>query len=158
MKRLLSSRTTFFWKFIFPLVWSGGLALITLYLFTHTVDSTGKPIPPMAKWVFLGTWLIGTLFILWLVASLKRVFKDDTYLYISNYQTEITVPLSHIAEVRENKYAHIGGKHPITVKFSTPTLFGCKITFIPTGKAPFAWPWQKRPHPVTAELTNRTSC
>jgi hypothetical protein len=140
------------WKFVFPSLWSGAFGWATLWFFLHTIDATGKPVPTWTKWQFLVMWILGTLFMLWLIVPLKRVFRDESNLYIANYQTEISVPFSNIAAVRENRRVHVGGKHPIIVEFLTPTLFGSKIIFIPTGKAPFAWPWQKKPHPIVTEL------
>jgi len=152
MKRLLSSRMTFVTKVVFPILWSGGFGLATLYLFTHSVDATGKPIPVWMKWQFLIMWVVFSLLLLWLCGPLKRVLRDETSLYISNYLTEVAVPLSHIARVRENRWCHVGGKQPIIVDFQAPTVLGQRIIFIPTGKAPFSWPWKPKPHPVAAEL------
>lgn len=156
MKRMLSSRATFLWKVVFPLLWSAAFGFTTLWLFLNTVDSSGKPIPVWMKWQFLVMWLLGTFFLWWIVALLKRVFRDEGSLYVSNYQTEIAIPFANIAKVRENRHLHIGGKHPVIVDLVAPTLLGRRIVFIPTGKAPFAWPWQKKPHPIMTELQEIT--
>ncbi len=150
--RQLSSRATFWSKIVFPLLWSSIFCLGTLWMFTHSVDATGKPLPAFMKWNFLVLWLLLTLMQLWLCGPLKRVRLDGASLRASNFRLEVTVPLSHIASVRENRRAHIDGKHPIIVSLSQPCAFGSKIIFLPTGKAPFAWPWQKKPHPIAAQL------
>src|ERR1051325_5774480 len=114
MKRLISSRTTFCWKFVFPLFWSGLFGIVTLLLFLGLITpktSTGAAPPPMLvnwmKWQLLVLWLLGTVFNLWLVGPLKRVFRDDVALYVSNYWSEAIIPLTDISNVRENRWAHI---------------------------------------------------
>lgn len=97
------------------------------------------------KWQFLIMWIIPSGFIFRYCAGLKRVCVDSQNLYVSNYRREITVPLSMIASVTENRWINI---HPVTVHFLSPTEFGQEITFMPTVR-PFAF-WSR--HPVVAEL------
>jgi hypothetical protein len=157
MKRQLSSRATFFWKFIFPPVWILGFGLAAVSFFRMppgTLDSRDNPIPDFIRWMFPIMWVFFSIFILWLSVPLKKLARDEKNLYVSNFRTKITVPVTSIAKVRENRAFHIGGKHPIIIELTAPTVFGRNIVFIPTGKAPFSWPWQKKPHPVAAELQN----
>ena len=104
------------------------------------------------KWQFLILWVLGTAFILWLSMPLKRVFIEDGALSVSNYLSQIRIPLSDILKVRVNRWVNIGGKSPITIELRTPSTFGSRIVFIPTGKAPFSWPWKPKLHPVVEEL------
>jgi hypothetical protein len=156
MQQQLSSRSTFFWKFIFPLVWGGGFGLGTLMMFISPMEGTpGKPPPPdEIKYVFLTVWVGAVLFLLLLIAPLKRVRLNDGNLIVSNFFKDTTIPLSSITRVRENRWTHIGGKHPIVIEWTeaSPQTQKRKIVFIPTGKAPFAWPWQHKPHPVLTKL------
>jgi hypothetical protein len=154
MKRRLSSRWTFFWKVIFPATWTSGMGFATFSLFIRTVDDAGKPNPVWAKWLFLTIWLLGSASMLKLVIPLKRVARDENTLYVSNYRVEVAIALSSIQNVRENRRIQIGGKHPIIIELAADSPYGKQIVFIPTGKAPFAWPWQKKPHPIAAELQN----
>jgi hypothetical protein len=76
---------------------------------------------------------------------LKRVRIDDKVLYVSNYVTEIAVPLVNVAEVRENRWVNI---HAITIQFHSATEFGSRIVFMP--KARWFGFWSS--HPVVAEI------
>lgn len=135
--RRLSSALTFVGKFVFPVVWIGGFATATLVLFVapgswHGANG-GAPHPAL-KWIFLVVTLGGAWFIRWRSGDLKRVRLDATALYISNYATEIVVPLSDVAEVTEDYW--VGG-HPVTIRFQRNTEFGTRVTFIP--KAHWSW-------------------
>jgi len=83
---------------------------------------------------------------LWFCAGLKRVRVDDKFLYVSNYQNEISVPFNLIADVTENRWVR---NHPVTIHFHSATEFGDKITFMPKSRMTFR-PWSS--HPVVAEL------
>jgi hypothetical protein len=61
------------------------------------------------------------------------------------FRREITVPLSAIESVTENRWVNI---HPVTVHFRVPTEFGDKITFMPVQHVFLFW----RSHPVVQEL------
>ena len=130
---------TFFTKVIFPVVWIGGFGLGTLALWS----SHGAQQP---KYQFLVFWVAGTAFILWACAGLKRVRIDDRFLYISNYQNEISVPFDMIADVTEIRWI---SNHPVTIHFRSPTEFGTTITFMPKARFTFS-SWTS--HPVVAEL------
>ena len=102
----LSSAQTIVMKFVFPVVWIGGFATATLSLFLfpnswHGTD--GGPPEADMKWFFLFATVVGTVFTWWACVRLKRVRMDDRALYISNYSTEIVVPLANVAEVTENR-------------------------------------------------------
>ena len=80
--------------------------------------------------------LIGGL-IWWTVAPLKRVVLSGDDLLISNYLTEISVPLSAIESI--NGPSTTNPKR-YTVTFAEPTEFGRTFTFMP----PMVWsmnPW-----------------
>lgn len=161
MRRRLSSRTTLFWALIFPLVWSTGFGIGTLALFLiHKLPPPppGKaPMPlPVLRGLFLIGWLIGTAVNLWLIRNLKQVFRDDGALYVSSVVSgsEVAVPESEVARVRVISGFHVGGKHPVVVELRESQSFGKRIVFLPTGKPPRSWPWQRKPHPIVAELEN----
>jgi hypothetical protein len=56
--------------------------------------------PPQMKFVFLGAWILGTTFILWASAGLKRLRMDERQLYVLNYFQEIYIPFSAITDVK----------------------------------------------------------
>jgi hypothetical protein len=144
----LSSAQTFVMKFVFPSVWIGVFAIGTLALFLlpdpwHGTD--GAPPDPRTKWFFLLATLLGTGFIWWLCIPLKRVRMDSTALYVSNYATDIVVPLTSVAEVTENRWVNI---HPVTIHFHADTEFGSEVTFMPKVRWFALW----TSHPVVEEI------
>ena len=82
---------------------------------------------------------------LWMCVPLKRVRTDGRNLYISNYFHEITVPLTAVGDVTENRWINI---HPVTIHFRRDTEFGRRITFMPTTRMFSSW----SSHPVVEEL------
>jgi hypothetical protein len=101
--------------------------------------------PPLqTKFVFLAVWLLGTTFILWANAGLKRVGMDDRQLHVSNYVREILIPFGAITDVRQNRWLN---SRPITIHFRDVTRFGEKVTFMPKQRIQF---W--RIDPVVNEL------
>jgi len=146
--RDLSSAQTFLMKAIFPPLWIGGFVAATLSLFLapdfwHGAD--GGPPDTRLRWVFLLATIAGTVFIGRTCIPLKRVRMDDKALYISNYSTEIVVPLANVAEVTENRWLNI---HPVTITFHSDTEFGPRVVFMPKRRW-FAF-WSS--HPVVDEI------
>jgi hypothetical protein len=144
----LSSAQTFVMKYVFPPVWIGGFALTTLSLFLSPSswhDAEGGPTDPSLKWFFLVATILGTVFIWWACARLKRVRMDGRFLYISNFSTEITIPLVKVSDVTENRWVNI---HPVTLHFHSDTEFGSEVVFMPKIRW-FAF-WSS--HPVVEEI------
>jgi hypothetical protein len=144
--RTLSSPQTFLIKFALPAFWICVGGIVPVLMCLGPPGGKGPTAEPFdAKIAFLGPWLAGCLFVLWICARLKRVRVDDRLIYISNYLKEISLPLSAIADVTENGLIHIFHSDPITVRFRRNTEFGEKITFVPvTSKRsldfdPFGW-------------------
>ena len=102
-----------------------------------------KNAPP--KFIFLLGWIIGIAFFYWACIRLKAVSVDDNFLYVSNYLKEITIPLSNIYDVTENRWLNI---HPVTIHLKSPSEFGDKIIFMPKVRV-FSF---FSSHPVVAEL------
>lgn len=144
--KTLSSAQTFLMKVLFPVLWISGFGLGTLGLWLEIMHGKNGALPPdEMKWQFLAAWIAGTALILWGCAGLKRVRLDSKNLYVSNYLREISVPLTMIINVTENRWINI---HPVTVHFDNITEFGQKVTFMPTIR--FFGFWSS--HPVVAEL------
>lgn len=76
---------------------------------------------------------------------LKALSVDGRFLYVSNYVDEITIPLSQISDVTENRWVK---GHPVTIHLKSPSEFGDKIVFLPIIE-PFLF-WGS--HPVVSEL------
>jgi hypothetical protein len=144
-ERTLSSAWTFWAKFVFPAVWILGFGLGTILLWSGDLVGRNNAMPPpQVKFVFLGVWILGTTFILWSSAGLKRVRMDERQLYMSNYVREIDVPFSAITDVKQNRWLN---SRPITIYFRDATEFGDKAAFMPKQRIQF---W--RIDPVVNEL------
>jgi hypothetical protein len=145
MQRTISSGQTFFVKFIFPAFWITVFGAGTLGLFLASFrDNTDAALESM-KWLFLAMWLLGSAFLYWSCARLKRVRMDGESLYISNYREEIRVALHDVSAVSENRWLSI---HPVTVEFCGDSAFGNRIVFIPKVRWWGAW----RSHSIVSEL------
>src|ERR1041385_5026184 len=133
----LSSLQTFFSKFIFPPIWIGAFGLGVTKTMTTADPRSWLPI-----FVF---WMVGSGFIYWSCARLKKVSIDEKNLYVSNYLQEIAVPFSFIGDVTQNRWLN---NQMVTIHFKFPTEFGDKIVFMPTFRF-FAF---VGPHPVVDRL------
>jgi len=142
----LSSRWTFFFKFLFGPLWIGGFAAGTATLWIHAwLGDPGNAAPPGLRWGFLAATVLGSAFIYWSCIRLKEVRMDSRFLYLSNFSREIQVPLSQIVDVREFR---LDNSHPITLTFSPPTEFGSRIVFMPRIRLIGLW----SSHPVVGRL------
>jgi hypothetical protein len=128
-ERNLSSAWTFWAKFVFPAVWISGFGIGTILLWVGGFhDRNNAMPPPQIKFVFLGVWVLGSTFILWASAGLKRMRMDERQLHVSNYVREICIPFSAIVDVKQNRWLN---SRPITIYFRGATEFGDKATFMP---------------------------
>ena len=144
--KTVSSAQTFVMKVVFPIFWISVFGLGTLLLWLGTMHGpNGEPPPDAMRWVFLGAWVLGSAFILWICAGLKRVRVDATRIYVSNYLREEPIALNLIKAVTEIRWINI---HPVTVHFRTVTAFGERITFMPKIRVFGLF----TAHPVVAEL------
>jgi hypothetical protein len=117
----VSSSLTFLYKFVFTTVWSAAFGIGTVVTFL-----SHKP----AAMQFAAAWAIGTTFLLLTCAPLKRVKLNGAILVISNYRHDISVPVSEVADVRQNRLINL---RPITITFRRETPFGNTVTFMPRG-------------------------
>ena len=80
------------------------------------------------RWLFAAIWLVGSLGLLGMCGRLKRVRLNGTNLMISNYRDEITVPISDIVHVKQNRLVNL---RPVFLTFKRETPFGHTVTFMP---------------------------
>jgi hypothetical protein len=145
--RNLSSAWTFFMKIVFPVFWIPGFGLGALSTWLGAFHGRNNELPPPEmKFVFLAVWIVGSAFILWVSASLKRVSADERRLLVSNYRREISIPFSAIVDVRQNRWVNW---RPVTIYLRDATEFGDRITFMPKKRLSFEF-W--REDPVVDEL------
>lgn len=79
---------------------------------------------------FMGTAVVAG--VIFAAKKLKRVAVEDGYLYVSNYFTEVRIPLSEVVRVRE--YAGTGAAKEYTtliIDLQNPCAFGKRIVFLP---------------------------
>ena len=122
-----------------PVLTTAGMCYGAWRAFVHPDElHVSSGMRPEQAWVIvlaLGL-LIGGL-IWWTVAPLKRLVLDGDDLLISNYLTEISVPLSAIESISGPSTTN---PKRYTVTFTEPTEFGRTFTFMP----PMVWsmnPW-----------------
>lgn len=117
----LSSYWTFVYKYVFVLLWSGGFG-------GGVVRAWRSPGTEGGGAAFLIAWLLGTAFVWWGCARLKRVRSDGDCLRVSNYLREIEVPLRDVTDVYQYVWLNIG---TVKLQLDSETPFGRTILFIP---------------------------
>jgi hypothetical protein len=126
MKRAISSRLTFFYKIVVPVISVAIPGIVVPSLMSQEPDK---------RWGLQLAMAIGLLvvaaFVVFLLVSipLKYLEIDDQFLFVSNFRRTIMVPLSEIEQVGYP----FPGLRPLTasVKFKNPTAFGNEILFLP---------------------------
>ncbi len=142
MQRNISSKLTFFFKFIFPLL------LIPFFIVGHLSIMLDFSETTELPKVFVFLFLIGIIaFIYWFCIRIKKVELLNSSLIVSNYLKEIEIPLSEIDKITENIWM---SNHPVTIHLKTSSEFGNKIVFIPTVRL-FTF---LSSHPIVSELRN----
>jgi hypothetical protein len=140
----LSSRFTFFYKFVFPTVWLAGFLSGTIVLWLDSrPDAHAMAIP------FTVATIIGAIVFLKFCVPLKRVIAGDDGLSIDNFLRKIHVPYSQITDVEQSKWINTS---ITTVSLATDTPFGQKVAFMPYARFTLAvW----RDHPAVTLLRER---
>jgi hypothetical protein len=145
MRRTVSSARTFFMKWVFPALWIVGFGLGACALWCDALHGpNGVPPPEWMKWLFLAAWLIGSGFILWLCGRIKRVQVDDEALHVSNYLSEVCIPLTEASHFTES---HWSNPPTVTIHLRSLSPYGERVVFIPK----FRW-IALGAHPVVGEL------
>ena len=147
MKKPISSRWTFPNKFIGPIVWLGFFAWLS-----HAFIAEGDWILLVILLTVLGPV---TAYFLWCSLVIKRIQRDETMIYVSNYFRSEAISLSDIQTVMHKRWT---ADHPATIVLSRPSGFGSTLHFM----APrflrqdlelWTTLWFKRPaNPVVEEL------
>ena len=141
----LSSRLTFFYKFVFPTLWIGVFALVTLLMFVAPEASRSKEDVREIRWLFLAVTVVGAALFYWACMRIKRVFLDRRELVISNYRRTIRVPLRDVERVSASL---LMSPELIWLHLRRPTELGSRIVFMP--KQRFFGGWRR--HPLARRL------
>jgi hypothetical protein len=134
--RRISSRATFWYKWFFPIIWFGALALFAgAALLTNAHYDSTQFLPffifPVLMAVF--GYIIMKKIIFDLV---DEVWDDGTSLIIRNRGEEDRVPLSNIMNV---SYSPLINPPRVTLTLRQPSNFGSEISFsAPVRFVPFA--------------------
>lgn len=106
---------------------------------------------PVSSWEWLGlavccvaTGVPGV----WCATRLRRVLADDRVLYVSNHWSEISIPLTEVSDVTDDRFfLFYLSPATVTIQLRHPSRFGSTIVFIPR----FRLYWRGL-HPVAREL------
>ena len=130
MRTNVSSRTTWFLKFAFPVIWTAIIALGAIPMFGDSVRGHGAK--PPAALTLAAVWLIGAALLFVFSGSLMRVECRDGHLYASNFRREIEIRPGDIAAITQNVWVNV---RPVTIHLRTATELGRRIRFIPPSRA-----------------------
>jgi hypothetical protein len=131
MRRTLSSRTTILWSLVLPalLIVGLSLALLLCWLGKMIRGKDGERLSVEGLCAFTLMWALTMVGLVRALGVLKRVEVDDDALYVSNYTTEVRIPLSEVTDVCES-----GGPKGLTtvsIALRNPSAFGQSIEFLP---------------------------
>lgn len=134
MATQLSSRWTPFYKFVLPLLVLGGMGAGTVVAYLRPEPQKMPPgLRADQEWILIAVAAVIAIAVMWwALGRLMRVELDEDELIISNYRTEIRVPLSHVARITGPS---LSNPPRYTLTFDEPTDLGRTIAFIP----PVAW-------------------
>jgi hypothetical protein len=144
--RLISSRSTFITKRVFPVAWFGFLALFVAISVANIGTKQEFPAPFLIFPVFMGVF--GYFLMKKMVFDLvDEVWDAGAELVVKNKGAEEHLPLSEIMNI---SYSSFTSPQRVTLSIRRPTLFGTEITFVPPARfVPFA------KSPIVDELIQR---
>lgn len=140
MERLLSSRLTYFYKRVFPVVWILTFSAGTFFLWIYNYEGTSS-----FKWFVLVCLLGGSIFLRWFSVRLKVVSLQGEQIVVSDYRSKETISLRQIEEVTETR---IWNPKLIKLRLNRPGRWGDEIVFI----APIRFQFIFSNHPLVKEL------
>jgi hypothetical protein len=97
---------------------------------------TPAQVPPSEAFIIL-MWSAGVGIgyrLMW--RPLKSVSVDERFLYVSDYQDELAIPLSEIVRVTQSNWSRI---RAVTICLRTQTRFGSEIEFMPRVEWKHGW-------------------
>ncbi|HQU91744.1 MAG TPA: hypothetical protein PLK77_05570 [Pyrinomonadaceae bacterium] len=130
-RRVLSSKLTFVYKIVFPIlfvvsiVWGSGI-----WLSIRKVPGLGF------MTLILIVMAINLVWAGWLALRSCRVETDGENFYVSNFGTEAVIPRADLYEATEMRWLK---PYWITLRLRRPSVFGDKIVFIPPWRIGGFW-------------------
>jgi len=142
----ISSRSTFFSKRVFPLIWFGFLAFFMITTLRVKKPGVALPAEFFIMPIFMG--IFGYFVMKKLVFNLAdEVLDEGDSLLVRFGSDQERIPLSQIINV---SYSYMTNPSRVTLTLRTPGRFGKEITFIPPQRfVPFA------KSPIVADLIER---
>ncbi len=139
MRAIVSSRGTYFYKFIFPTFWIilFGIMPYEAIFGPHELASKNAT----SAGIIAATWIVGSALLLRVAAIVLRVQYRDGRLYASNFRREIEIRPGDIESVTQNKWINV---RPITIHLRSDLGFGRRIRFIPPARVIYAF-WKEDP-------------
>ena len=147
MTRVISSRLTAFYKFVFPVLWIGLFAVITTAMFVVPDERAGELRD--LRWIFAAATIAGAGFIYWFGMRLKRVALAERSLIVSNYVEEADVSFTDVERVSGSVLL---SPELVWIHLRRPSTFGRKIVFMPRMRMFQGF----SRHPIVAELIRET--
>jgi hypothetical protein len=131
----ISSRSTFFTKRVFPVIWFGFLALFLLAPFLARKSPGGPPVVVFVVPVFMA--IFGYFFMKKLIFDLADEVVDEGDALTVRFGSERQrIPLSEIINV---SYSYMQNPNRVTLTLRTPCQFGKEVAFSPPARfLPFA--------------------
>lgn len=118
---------TYFYKIVLPRLWIGGFTLVTAMMYV-TPDAFDSINAREVRGEFFFALVAGAIFMHWTLMPLMKVHLCQGALVISNFKTEIRVPLSEVEWVSSSI---LMTPELIWLHLSRSTAFGEKIVFTP---------------------------
>ena len=117
----LSSPFTFFYKYIFILIWIVGFGRST-----QAVLLAGPADP---KWLpYMGVWVMISLFIFFSSGNVKKVSLGGGKIQVSNFLRTVEIDVSEIESIDGSSYL---SPRLLWFNLKTKSAFGTKISFLP---------------------------
>jgi hypothetical protein len=142
VERTLSAPSTPLLKFVLPPVWTALFGYGTFQLWINPAEVVYNGVKggatPGTQWLFLGAFVVGVLYLAWWCLPLKRAVLAGESVRISNFRSEIVVPVATIERVSQS---WLLGRL-ITLRLRTDTPFGDRITFLPNTQRGLAF-WRE---------------
>ena len=145
--KLISSKFTFFYQVIFPLVWISGFGLGTFSLWFSAAANAQSGIDPNMKWIFGIAWVVGSVLILAFARTLRRVWLAPGNLRVKHKSNDWLIPLENITAVTETR---LWNPKTIKIEYKNANRPGESLRFL----APFTLQMPFSDHPTVKEIHN----
>ena len=119
---LISSKMTFFYKRIFPIIWFGSVAIFALFVLLNGPDQDLSALIVPVLMAIIGYWFMKKL----VFNLVDQVFDVGDALLVRNGDREERIALADIKNVNYSPYIN---PPQVTLSLRRPTVFGDTIAF-----------------------------